>query len=125
MPSDVNSCTLSSLMHSHVSSCCLSCGCRQLLMQSEMDAADEELGSPPTSSIYGQGSGTLGAGHQLSAGLGLGSLEACRQLSAYERVRMRMLPEMATAVQMFSASVCDAFGKSLQSDEDVRQVRRV
>ena len=88
-------------------------------MQSEMDAAAEEmLGSPPptpseTSGLRRQPSGSSET--PLASGIGA-------PLSAYERVRMHMVPEMIMAVQMFTASIRDVFGKSVQTEDDMRQV---
>ncbi len=83
-------------------------------MQSEMDAAaEEQLGSPPGSPPVAEAAQQQAAGSQAQPA----------RLSAYERVRMRMLPEMVTVVQMFASSICEAFGRSVQSEEDVRLVR--
>jgi hypothetical protein len=45
------------------------------------------------------------------------------RLPSFERVRLKMVPEMVTTVQMLGASVCDSWvRKNLQTEEDVRQV---
>ncbi|GAX82742.1 hypothetical protein CEUSTIGMA_g10168.t1 [Chlamydomonas eustigma] len=85
---------------------------KHLLMQSDMDAAAEEDGAEAKDSVVqafqAHGDGEGGLKHQSP------------KLSAYERVRMLMLPEMLVAVQMFSSSVCDVFGRTFQTEEEVR-----
>ena len=86
-------------------------------MESEMDAAAET--SPPLtpSEASGLRRQPSGAPAAPSAVISSGAL------SAYERVRMCMVPEMITASQMFTASIHDAFWKNVQTEEEVRQVR--
>ena len=89
-------------------------------MESEMDAAAET--SPPltpseASGLRRQPSCAPAPSAVLSSSGGA--------LSAYERVRMCMVPEMITASQMFTASIRDAFWKNVQTEDEVRQVRHI
>lgn len=97
---------------------------RDILMQAEMDAVAEEqmISSPPnTPSAVAAASLGLLRSSSLHTDPSMGGVV----LSPFERVRLKMVPEMVTTVQMLGASVCDSWvRKNLQTEEDVRQVSR-